>query len=80
MKYLELPQVLMKGDKVACPRCGPDSEVLEVARVRDDGRLLLVRASGVAVRDPLDAALLRAYDYKLVVPAAAPAPEVEKAG
>lgn len=67
MNYQPLPEEIRVGDKVACPRCGDTPEVCEIALVQMDGRVLLMRENGVAVRDSVGLDTLRDYGYMLVV-------------
>jgi len=69
IEYKPLPDLLKAGDKIACRRWvdGNPPEVLEVLKVYDDSRVLLVRENGNRAFLPLEMRTLRDYDYELVI-------------
>jgi len=66
--YAPLPATITPGMKLTCPRVEPDNpEILEVLKVRDDGRLLLCRENGKVIAAHYTREELAAFDYQLAV-------------
>jgi len=70
--YAPLPDTLKAGMKLACPLHYDPPQVITVAKVYDDGRVLLVREDGNRAFVPLDVKTLKGYDYQLLTEGTTP--------
>ncbi|MFA5385354.1 MAG: hypothetical protein WC364_11970 [Eubacteriales bacterium] len=62
----ELPDTLAVGDRVACFRWYESPEIVEVVKISADGRVYLMRETGLMVQGVFTVDLLRGFDYKLI--------------
>jgi len=66
MNTAPLPATLKVGDKVACPKHYATPQIITVAKVYDDGRVLLIREDGHRAFVPLTVETLKSYDYEMI--------------
>ncbi len=72
MNYAPLPATLKVGDKIACPKHYETPQVIEVVKIYDDGRVLLIRENGNRAFVPVDVETLKGYDYELIIEGTTP--------